>query len=205
MRRFIFYWFTFKLVCCCGPCPCFTRKCYPERTIAQGSTCYKYWQPSSFFIATVHQHPFTGKVASKTSLRGRGEKVSLWCQWYKRLRMSLVDVDEKGERQGLLISSLSPEMVLWRESNKYSYKNGFAKLWIRSASWWEHMFWTERWVFLTCFLFISSTQFLHVIFCFCLIAEFGSFMRGNRIEWFIAVHLALSLPRAIDLPFKKQK
>ena len=42
--------------------------------------------------------------------------------------MSLVDVDEKGERQGLLISSLSPETVLWRESNKYSYKNGFAKL-----------------------------------------------------------------------------
>lgn len=117
MRRFIFYWFAFKLVCCRGPCPRFARKCYPERTAAQGSACYKHRQSSSFFVAAVHQHSFTGKVTSKTSL-GRGWKVSFWCQWHKDLRMSLVDTDGKGTRQRLLISSLLQEMVLWRESRK---------------------------------------------------------------------------------------
>ena len=97
MRRFIFYWFTFKLVCCRGPCPCFARKRYPERTAAQGSTRYKYRQSSSFLAAAVHQHSFTGKV-TKIPL-GRGREVSFRCQWHKGLRMSLVDADGKGTRQ----------------------------------------------------------------------------------------------------------
>ena len=83
---------------------------------------------------------------------GRGWKVSFWCQWHKDLRLSLVDADVKGTRQRLLISSLLQQMVLWRESRKYSYQNGFAKQWIRSASGWKHRFWTERWCFFFFFL-----------------------------------------------------
>lgn len=126
MRRFIFYWFAFKLVCCRGPCPCFARKRYPERTVAQGSTCYKYRQSSSFIAAAVHQHSFTGKV-TKISL-GRGWEVSFWCQWHKDLRLSLVDADGKETRQRLLISSLLQEMVLWRESRKYYSYQGFCQI-----------------------------------------------------------------------------
>lgn len=135
MRRFIFYWFTFKLVCCCGPCPCFARKCYPERTVAQGSTCYKYRQPSSFFIATVHQHPFTGNVVSGTALRGKIFCYTFLCQWYKDLRISFVDADETGKRRGLTCSLAHCNQKQCVERKQYMYLQEWFCQIVRSASW----------------------------------------------------------------------
>ena len=104
MRRFVFYWFTFKLVCGCGSCPCFARKLHTERTVAQGPARDEYRQPPGFPPAAVHQHPLPGEVAGELLCgRRRGKRFgyTCWCQWCKNLRVFLTGAGEKGKRQGL--------------------------------------------------------------------------------------------------------